>query len=61
MNAKDKVNGTLAPQEVSLDVLREKYAKGDERTIADVRAPGARARARRAPAPHPAPFEPRVM
>jgi ribonucleoside-diphosphate reductase alpha chain len=35
-----KVNDTnlsLAPQQVSLDVLREKYAKGDEVTIQDVR------------------------
>jgi ribonucleoside-diphosphate reductase alpha chain len=39
MNANDKMLGTsMAPQEVSLDVLSEKYAKGDERDIADVRA-----------------------
>jgi ribonucleoside-diphosphate reductase alpha chain len=38
MNANDKLLGTaLPPQEVSIDVLREKYAKGDESTIADVR------------------------
>ena len=41
-----KVNDThllLAPQQVSLDVLREKYAKGDEVTIQDVRRRVARA------------------
>jgi ribonucleoside-diphosphate reductase alpha chain len=40
MNANDKILGTstLAPQEVSLDVLREKYAKDDEQDVADVRA-----------------------
>lgn len=37
MNAADQMARALAPQEVSLDVLREKYAKGDERSIADVR------------------------
>jgi len=38
MNANDKLLATaLPPQEVSVDVLREKYAKGDESTIADVR------------------------
>jgi len=38
MNATDKLLSTaLAPQEVSVDVLREKYAKGDESSIADVR------------------------
>jgi ribonucleoside-diphosphate reductase alpha chain len=38
MNAKEKLLGTpLPPQEVSIDVLREKYAKGDETTVADVR------------------------
>jgi ribonucleoside-diphosphate reductase alpha chain len=40
MNANDKMMGPspMAPQEVSLDVLREKYAKGNEQTVADVRA-----------------------
>ena len=33
MNAIDKPPGQLAPQEVSLDVLREKYAKGTEADI----------------------------
>jgi len=38
MNATDKLLSTaLGPQEVSIDVLREKYAKGDESSIADVR------------------------
>ena len=38
MNATDKLLGTvMPPQEVSIDVLREKYAKGDETTVADVR------------------------
>src|SRR5215475_489272 len=41
-----KLNDTLlslAPQQVSLDVLLEKYAKGDEKTIEDVRRRVARA------------------
>jgi ribonucleotide reductase alpha subunit len=33
----------LPPQSISLDVLREKYAKGDEKTIGDVRKRIARA------------------
>ena len=38
MNATDKLLSTTSgPQEVSIDVLREKYAKGDETSIADVR------------------------
>ena len=37
MNASDKLPGTPAPQEVSLDVLREKYAGDGAATIADVR------------------------
>ena len=37
MNAADQLSRAQAPQEVSLDVLREKYAKGDEASIADVR------------------------
>ena len=37
MNAADQLSTALPPQEVSLDVLREKYAKGDETSIADVR------------------------
>jgi ribonucleoside-diphosphate reductase alpha chain len=44
MNANDKLLGTeLPPQEVSIDVLREKYAKGDETSVADVRRRVARA------------------
>jgi len=39
MNANDVLLGTsMAPQEVSLDVLREKYAKGEEQDVAGVRA-----------------------
>lgn len=40
MNANDKMLAAsqMTPQEVSLDVLREKYAKGDEQQVADVRA-----------------------
>jgi ribonucleoside-diphosphate reductase alpha chain len=40
MNASDKMvkASQLAPQEVSLDVLHEKYARGDEQGVADVRA-----------------------
>lgn len=37
MNAADQLSTALPLQEVSLDVLREKYAKGDETSIADVR------------------------
>ncbi|HEX7382467.1 MAG TPA: adenosylcobalamin-dependent ribonucleoside-diphosphate reductase [Nevskiaceae bacterium] len=47
----------LAPQAVSLDVLREKYAKGDEKTIADVLARVARGLA--AVEADPAAWEPR--
>ena len=43
MNAADQLSRAHAPQEVSLDVLREKYAKGDETAIADVRRRVARA------------------
>ena len=43
MNAPESLTGTLPAQEVSLDVLREKYARGDERTIGDVQRRIARA------------------
>jgi ribonucleoside-diphosphate reductase alpha chain len=44
MNANEKMIGTtLPPQEVSVDVLMEKYAKGDEQGIGDVQARVARA------------------
>jgi ribonucleoside-diphosphate reductase alpha chain len=42
MKAND-TNLVLAPQQVSIDVLLEKYAKGDERSIEDVRRRVARA------------------
>nr|WP_315485390.1 adenosylcobalamin-dependent ribonucleoside-diphosphate reductase [uncultured Undibacterium sp.] len=40
MNANDKILGLtdMSPQEISLDVLLEKYAKGEETTIQDVQA-----------------------
>ncbi|MGX9220091.1 adenosylcobalamin-dependent ribonucleoside-diphosphate reductase [Massilia varians] len=44
MNANDQMfAATMAPQEVSVDVLREKYAKGNETSIGEVRARVARA------------------
>ncbi|MBC3860955.1 adenosylcobalamin-dependent ribonucleoside-diphosphate reductase [Undibacterium jejuense] len=45
MNANEKILGItdMAPQEISLDVLLEKYAKGDEATIHDVQARVAKA------------------
>ncbi|HUF20652.1 MAG TPA: ribonucleotide reductase N-terminal alpha domain-containing protein, partial [Burkholderiales bacterium] len=55
MKAND-TNLSLAPQLVSLDVLREKYAKGDEVTIQDVRRRVARALA--AVEKEPAKWEP---
>ena len=42
MKAND-TNLALPPQQVSIDVLIEKYAKGDERSIEDVRLRVARA------------------
>jgi ribonucleoside-diphosphate reductase alpha chain len=50
MNAKDTLFSTpMPPQEVSVDVLAEKYAKGDETTVAHVRARVARALAAQEP------------
>jgi ribonucleoside-diphosphate reductase alpha chain len=45
MNANEKMLGrhTLPPQDISLDVLLEKYAKGDEATILDVQTRVAKA------------------
>ena len=45
MNANEKILGLteMSPQEISLDVLLEKYAKGDEVTIQDVQSRVARA------------------
>jgi ribonucleoside-diphosphate reductase alpha chain len=50
MNANDTLFSTpMPPQEVSVDVLSEKYAKGDETTVAHVRARVARALAAHEP------------
>ncbi len=44
MNANDSmIASTLPPQTISIEQLERKYAKGDEKTIADVRARVARA------------------
>jgi len=44
MNANEQIlHGGLAPQDISTEVLLEKYAKGEEATIADVRDRVARA------------------
>jgi len=37
MNADNKMMTAMAPQDVAIDVLLEKYAKGDEREVDDVR------------------------
>ncbi|WP_137926047.1 adenosylcobalamin-dependent ribonucleoside-diphosphate reductase [Cupriavidus sp. 2SB] len=51
MNANDQIlRGALVPQEISIEVLQEKYAKGEERTIDDVRRRVARALAEVEPA-----------
>jgi ribonucleoside-diphosphate reductase alpha chain len=51
----------LAPQEVSLDVLREKYAKGEESTLLDVRRRVARALAALEPEDRRAELEARFL
>ncbi|CAN7579259.1 adenosylcobalamin-dependent ribonucleoside-diphosphate reductase [Massilia sp. LjRoot122] len=61
MNAIGQPPGPLPPQEVSLDVLREKYAKGEETGIADVRRRVARALAALEPAPRRAELEQRFL
>ncbi|TWG86661.1 ribonucleoside-diphosphate reductase class II [Cupriavidus gilardii J11] len=44
MNANEQMmQAVLPPQDISLEVLREKYAKGEERSVTDVRARVARA------------------
>ena len=62
MNAVDQPAGSsLAPQEVSLDVLREKYAKGEETGIQDVRRRVARALAALEPEDARADYEARFL
>jgi len=61
MNAPESPTGTLPAQEVSLDVLREKYARGDERTIGDVQRRIARALAALEPVPQRAEWERRFL
>ncbi|SDO60415.1 ribonucleoside-diphosphate reductase class II [Ralstonia sp. 25mfcol4.1] len=53
MNANDQIlRGALVPQDISIEVLQEKYAKGEERSIDDVRRRVARALAEVEPADH---------
>lgn len=53
MNANDQIlRGALVPQDISIEVLQEKYAKGEERSIDDVRRRVARALAEAEPAEH---------
>ncbi len=61
MNAPESPAGALPAQEVSLDVLREKYARGDERTIGDVQQRIARALAALEPLPQRAEWERRFL
>ncbi len=50
MNANEQMmQAVLPPQEISVEVLREKYAKGEERSATDVRARVARALAEAEP------------
>ncbi|MET0210192.1 MAG: adenosylcobalamin-dependent ribonucleoside-diphosphate reductase [Burkholderiaceae bacterium] len=61
MNAPEAPTGALPAQEVSLDVLREKYARGDERTIGDVQRRIARALAALEALPQRAEWERRFL
>ena len=61
MNAPEPPSGTLPAQEVSLDVLREKYARGNEATIEDVQRRIARALAALEPVPQRAELERRFL
>ncbi len=61
MNAIGQPPASLPPQEVSLDVLREKYAKGKESGIADVRRRVARALAALEPEAQRAELEQRFL
>jgi len=61
MNAPEPPSGTLPAQEVSLDVLREKYARGNETTIEDVQRRIARALAALEPLPQRADHERRFL
>ncbi|MGY8524141.1 adenosylcobalamin-dependent ribonucleoside-diphosphate reductase [Paracidovorax citrulli] len=49
MNANEQMLRSLPPQQISLEVLREKYAKGDEQTVVEVRERVARALAQAEP------------
>ncbi|WP_454764283.1 adenosylcobalamin-dependent ribonucleoside-diphosphate reductase [Cupriavidus campinensis] len=62
MNANDQImRGALAPQDISTEVLLEKYAKGEETSIADVRQRVARALAEVEPADRREPWAARFL